>query len=329
MAAAMCVTLSASAATPMDIQRALVVEANQRQVPVSLALAVAKVESGFNAGALSPVGARGVMQIMPATAWGEFGVEADRLWDSDLNVQLGVQYLKRLHDLYGGRWDLALSHYNGGTVKGDTPSSYTVEYVLAVQAWQDHYQQRGCDRLTAKRIVTHADSVALCLQGDGPIRTASMKSEPEPPAPMAAPQTPVAKTDLVKPVAPPAAKPQTETLKAQIEALKGPPAEMTKGPLLEEPEPQPEAAKAAVIAAPEPAPVPSPQPKARAKVVATTAQPWQPTPAPAETVTVVELPTYTPAQPIYGRPRRPGFARGLVAFGGRAMVMGPRGRRGW
>jgi soluble lytic murein transglycosylase-like protein len=57
-------------------------------VPPSLALAVAKIESDFNAHALSTAGARGVMQIMPATARSVFGVGKDELWNARLNVQL-------------------------------------------------------------------------------------------------------------------------------------------------------------------------------------------------------------------------------------------------
>ena len=105
-------------------------------VPPSLALAVAKVESDFRARALSSAGARGVMQIMPATAKGEFGVSADELWDARLNVQLGIDFLARLIKRYDGRWDLALSHYNGGRVMGSgrraTPLPATRKEVAAV-----------------------------------------------------------------------------------------------------------------------------------------------------------------------------------------------------
>jgi hypothetical protein len=87
------------------------------------------------------------MQIMPATARDEFGVAADELWDERLNVQLGLDYLARLHDQYGGRWDLALSHYNGGTLKGRganaQPHSYTRFYVEKVLRWQRRYADQA------------------------------------------------------------------------------------------------------------------------------------------------------------------------------------------
>ena len=134
----------AAAATRTEIKRMIVEEASNSRVPPSLALAVAKVESDFQGNALSTAGARGVMQIMPATAQGEFGVHKDELWDPKLNVQLGVDYLERLYDRYGGRWDLALSHYNGGTLEGGSgsrakPHAYTRKYVASVLKWHGRY----------------------------------------------------------------------------------------------------------------------------------------------------------------------------------------------
>jgi len=80
-----------------------------------LALSVAKVESNFDASALSHAGARGVMQIMPATAKGEFNVSADQLYDISTNIDLGIRYLKQLMNMYDQRLEIALSHYNGGS----------------------------------------------------------------------------------------------------------------------------------------------------------------------------------------------------------------------
>ena len=52
-----------------DIKKIIVQEALNSSVPPSLALAIAKIESDFNPNALSSAGARGIMQIMPRTAW--------------------------------------------------------------------------------------------------------------------------------------------------------------------------------------------------------------------------------------------------------------------
>lgn len=139
---------SADAATRTEIKRIVIEEALNSRVPPALALAVAKIESDFQDNALSTAGARGVMQIMPKTARDEFGVGKDELWKARLNVQLGIDYLERLFDQYGGRWDLALSHYNGGTLKGGKganakPHGYTRKYVADVLKWRARYADQA------------------------------------------------------------------------------------------------------------------------------------------------------------------------------------------
>ena len=121
-------------------------EAVNMGVPVSLALAVAHAESNFDPKAESHKGARGVMQIMPATAEGEYGIRADRLWDPRLNVRLGLHFLGRLVKRYRGRVDLALSYYNGGSRVGVWPNARvipaTARYLTKVQKLQRHYRTR-------------------------------------------------------------------------------------------------------------------------------------------------------------------------------------------
>lgn len=128
------------------IMSMVVREANNLGVSPSLALAVAHAESNFNPRALSPVGARGVLQIMPATARGEYGIAADRLWDPRTNIRLGLHFLKRLQRRYGGRTDLALSHYNGGSAVGRPPHARVIpatrSYVAKVQRLQQMYRRR-------------------------------------------------------------------------------------------------------------------------------------------------------------------------------------------
>lgn len=129
-----------------DVKQMVVDEARANGVvPPALALAVARVESNFNPRAISSAGARGVMQIMPATARSEFGVHKDRLWEPRLNIRLGVTYLERLYRQYGNRWELALSHYNGGTLKGRgahaRPHDYTRGYVRQVRKWHAKFDR--------------------------------------------------------------------------------------------------------------------------------------------------------------------------------------------
>lgn len=116
--------------------RLIVVQESLRSelVPPSLALAVAHAESHFDPSAESSAGARGVMQIMPATGRGEFGVEPDELWEPRLNAQLGIAFLDQLIDRYDGRWDLALSYYNGGSRVGN---GATAKVIPATQSYVD------------------------------------------------------------------------------------------------------------------------------------------------------------------------------------------------
>ena len=121
-------------------------EARSLGVSVSLALAVAHAESNFNPRARSPKGARGVMQIMPRTAMGEYGIRAELLWDPRINVRLGLHFLKRLLKRYRGRTELALSYYNGGSAVGDLPNARVIpatsRYVARVLRLQKLYSAR-------------------------------------------------------------------------------------------------------------------------------------------------------------------------------------------
>ncbi|MEP1444624.1 MAG: lytic transglycosylase domain-containing protein [Paraglaciecola sp.] len=98
-----------------DIQQRIIAEAKHQNIAPSLVLAIAKVESNFNPEALSLSGAKGVMQIMPRTAEQTFGVSRERLFEPDINIKLGIKFIKKLLDRYENRVDIALSHYNGGS----------------------------------------------------------------------------------------------------------------------------------------------------------------------------------------------------------------------
>ncbi len=129
-----------------EIKQLVVQEAERLRVPISLALAVAHAESNFNPTARSSKGARGVMQIMPLTAEAEYGIAPNLLWHPRLNIRLGLHFLKRLIRRYGGRVDLALSHYNGGSAVGRLPNARvipaTYRYVAKVRRLRRHYRQR-------------------------------------------------------------------------------------------------------------------------------------------------------------------------------------------
>ena len=89
-------------------------------VPSALALSIARRESEFNPGVVSPVGARGLMQVMPATASamaGRLGLAYDEpklLTDPDYNLALGAAYLDVLIEEFGDNYVLVAAGYNAG-----------------------------------------------------------------------------------------------------------------------------------------------------------------------------------------------------------------------
>jgi soluble lytic murein transglycosylase-like protein len=93
-------------------------------------------ESRFQSQAVSPKGARGLMQLMPATA-ARFGVK--NIFDPEQNIYAGARYLRFLLDLFDGDVSLALAGYNAGegAVKkyGYTIPPYreTVNYVRKIR----------------------------------------------------------------------------------------------------------------------------------------------------------------------------------------------------
>ena len=93
--------------------------ARETGLPASLIAGVIRQESAFDPRATSPVGARGLMQLMPDTAREmarKVGVPyaADRLYDPRTSVHLGAAYLRELLRDFDGNVELALASYNGG-----------------------------------------------------------------------------------------------------------------------------------------------------------------------------------------------------------------------
>ena len=110
----------------------------------ALVKAVMRVESCFDARAVSRVGAHGLMQLMPGTAE-RLGV-SDR-FSPEQNVAGGTQYLQLLLQRFNGNMILALAAYNAGPeaverYRGIPPYQETRDYVRRVSAQYQEYLAR-------------------------------------------------------------------------------------------------------------------------------------------------------------------------------------------
>ena len=111
-------------------------------VDPSIVRAVIHAESAFNPKAVSPKGAQGLMQLMPATAT-RFDVED--AFDAAQNIDGGVQYLAWLADRYDNELTLVAAAYNAGEgavdrYGGVPPYRETRNYVAKVTGLADRYR---------------------------------------------------------------------------------------------------------------------------------------------------------------------------------------------
>ncbi|MBI4641792.1 MAG: lytic transglycosylase domain-containing protein [Candidatus Tectomicrobia bacterium] len=105
--------------------------AQQYQLDPTLVTALIQVESDFNSSALSPKGARGLMQLMPGTAQ---RYDVGNPFDPQKNIEGGIKYLRDLLIRFDGNLSLALAAYNAGELAvekygGIPPYPETVAYV--------------------------------------------------------------------------------------------------------------------------------------------------------------------------------------------------------
>ena len=103
--------LAAGLGVDANLQQIVEDAARRNQVDPLLVHSVIQVESNYNASAVSPKGAQGLMQLIPSTAR-RFG--ARNSFDVKENVEAGVKYLKYLNSLYPNDLRLTLAAYNAG-----------------------------------------------------------------------------------------------------------------------------------------------------------------------------------------------------------------------
>ena len=165
--------------------------AERTGVEYDLLKAVIAVESGFDADAVSPKGAVGLMQIMPATAE-RFGVAANKtrsieqqLADPSVNIPAGARYLRYLMGMFPGRLDLVLAAYNAGegAVKkfgqAVPPYKETLNYVKAVTGIYEQLQASNplAGRVTARVAATGSNKGNSRIRMTLPAGTAPVASD--------------------------------------------------------------------------------------------------------------------------------------------------------
>ncbi len=105
----------------------------------ALVVAVVRAESAFDPGAVSSKGARGLMQLMPATGK-RLGVVPAELFDPEINLHAGVTYLGQLIDRYADDLPLVLAAYNAGEGavdrhNGVPPYKETQDYIRRIYSF--------------------------------------------------------------------------------------------------------------------------------------------------------------------------------------------------
>jgi soluble lytic murein transglycosylase-like protein len=113
------------------------------QVDFALIKAMIRAESGFNPYAVSRKGAKGLMQLMPATA---LRMNVVDVYNPKQNIDGGVRYIKYLLSLFNNDIRLSLAAYNAGEnlvseLRTIPPYRETVDYIRKVQSYYQSYQR--------------------------------------------------------------------------------------------------------------------------------------------------------------------------------------------
>lgn len=146
-------------ARPQPRHHEVALTALRHNLDPALVMAVIQVESGFVADAVSPAGAVGLMQVMPATAE-EMGLPD--VADPAVNLEAGCRYLAALLEVFGGDVELALAGYNAGpgaVRRWGTIPPYreTQNFVRRVAA--AYHQLTGVELASASPLVTPSSPV--------------------------------------------------------------------------------------------------------------------------------------------------------------------------
>lgn len=132
---------AASTGLTPELKAMFEASAARNKVPVALVMAVARAESSFRADAVSPAGARGMMQLMPETGAG-LGVK--NFFDPAQSIEGGARYLRNALRIFDGDVTKAVASYNAGVgavqrYGGVPPYTETQNYVGKVLQYAREY----------------------------------------------------------------------------------------------------------------------------------------------------------------------------------------------
>lgn len=150
----------------------------QHSVSEGLIKAVMHTESGFNVNARSPVGAQGLMQLMPATAK-RFNVS--NAYDPHQNIMAGAKYLAWLTKRFNGNTALVLAGYNAGEGNvakygGIPPFKETQDYVRRVSSRYNNLYANGVSLTTTSNNDRPISNTKIIAQSNTDYTTANAAS---------------------------------------------------------------------------------------------------------------------------------------------------------
>jgi len=161
--------------------------AGSRNIDPAWAVAVTRQESAFWMGATSRVGARGLMQLMPATAREtarRHGISLSNLSalnDPDTNIQLGTAYLSEVAERFNGNQAHATAAYNAGPgrvnswlkARGDLPLDIWIE-TIPFDETRNYVQNVLSFRVIYQRLDNHP----VALFSDQEFATLALNQQP-------------------------------------------------------------------------------------------------------------------------------------------------------
>jgi soluble lytic murein transglycosylase-like protein len=142
---------AASAGGPTAYDAEIAAAAQRHGIDPALLKALIRAESNFNPNAVSPAGAQGLTQLMPATAR---ALGVTNPFDPAQAIDAGARYLRQQLDRFGGDERLALAAYNAGPgavqrYGGVPPYAETQAYVERVLAYAAQYRAASSAAVTA------------------------------------------------------------------------------------------------------------------------------------------------------------------------------------